>query len=183
MPFWPGSQRDTLEPSPYETPPQTTDLTAHGGSCLADHRSSSITGGESVMSTRYSIVVVAGVAFALGGCAIPIPTSFQYPPPPPPAPPPPATVTVVQPPATTYSYGSSGASGDTEQSTNAFAISPGGMAWLSANWPTLYSAVAAGDSAAVSKAINDYGPDPAYQQQTISRFKAAYPSDASKLGL
>lgn len=64
-----------------------------------------------------------------------------------------------------------------------YSISSGGMSWLSSNWPTLYSAVASGDSSAVSKAISNSGSDPAYHYKIMSQFRSNYPSDAAQLGL
>lgn len=74
-------------------------------------------------------------------------------------------------------------SGGSSSSTGSYSISSGGMSWLSSNWPTLCSALASGNSSAVSSAISNAGPDPAYQQKIISQFKANYPADAAKLGL
>lgn len=69
------------------------------------------------------------------------------------------------------------------EESSSYSISASGMSWLSSNWPTLYSALASGDSAGVSEAISNSGPDPAYQQEIISRFRAQFPSDAAEVGL
>ena len=79
------------------------------------------------------------------------------------------------------SSGSGSSSGYSGPSS--YSISSSGMAWLSSNWPTLYSAVASGDSSAVSRAISNSGSDPSYHYKIMSQFKANYPSDAAKLGI
>lgn len=85
------------------------------------------------------------------------------------------------------SYGggqtSTSSSPTSPEESSSYSISASGMTWLSSNWPTLHSALASGDSEGVSEAISNAGPDPAYQQEIISRFRAAFPSDAAKIGL
>lgn len=149
------------------------------------------------MKRTLACAVLAPVtALAFGACAsAPVPNAAPRPQQPPtvtvPQPPPvtvvqpaPPTVTVTQPtsPSTVY-VAPGGSSSYSSGYSSSYSISSAGMSWLSSNWPTLYSAVASGDSSAVSRAISNSGSDPSYHYRIMSQFKANYPSDAAKLGL